>query len=210
MVRSKIASGIAFLLEFQKLQKFPECNFASRKSNLLRSKRTISRLDRERFTLAASLPLPYAVTALRNDDMKFIAQQSRHAQQYLRWTEMHWNTHQIVKRGNGGKRVVVSDHSDHRSHSGAVAGASFGVRLHPGRETHASRRGQSRRYPLTLFGVNSAWKRLRKTAGVVGLRFHDFRHGFGTKLLRETGNLKLVQRHSIIRTSRARCDPPMC
>src|ERR1700674_1513235 len=69
---------------------------------------------------------------------------------------------------------------------------------------------RGRRYPLTLFGVNSAWKRLRKTAGVCGFRFHDFRHDFGTKLLRETGNLKLVQRHSIIRTSRARCDPPMC
>jgi site-specific recombinase XerD len=35
---------------------------------------------------------------------------------------------------------------------------------------------------------------LRKRAGVTGFRFHDFRHNFGTKLLRETGNLKLVQR----------------
>jgi integrase len=31
-------------------------------------------------------------------------------------------------------------------------------------------------------------------AGVVGFRFHDYRHDLGTKLLRETGNLKLVQR----------------
>ena len=29
---------------------------------------------------------------------------------------------------------------------------------------------------------------------VEGFRFHDFRHDVGTKLLRETGNLKLVQR----------------
>jgi integrase len=28
----------------------------------------------------------------------------------------------------------------------------------------------------------------------VGFRFHDFRHDFATKLLRATGNLKLVQR----------------
>src|SRR6266849_7752333 len=32
---------------------------------------------------AANLPFPYAVTALRNDDMKFIAQQGRHARQYV-------------------------------------------------------------------------------------------------------------------------------
>jgi integrase len=43
-------------------------------------------------------------------------------------------------------------------------------------------------------GVQTAWHRLRKRAGVIGFRFHDFRHDFGTKLLRETGNIKLVQR----------------
>jgi integrase len=42
--------------------------------------------------------------------------------------------------------------------------------------------------------VQSYWKRLRKRTGIVGLRFHDLRHDFGTQLLRETGNLKLVQR----------------
>ena len=31
-------------------------------------------------------------------------------------------------------------------------------------------------------------------AGVKDFRFHDFRHDFGTKLLRDTGNLKLVQK----------------
>jgi integrase len=30
--------------------------------------------------------------------------------------------------------------------------------------------------------------------GVTGFRFHDFRHDFATKLLRETGNVKLVQK----------------
>ena len=35
---------------------------------------------------------------------------------------------------------------------------------------------------------------MRAKAGVKDFRFHDFRHDFGTKLLRDTGNLKLVQR----------------
>jgi integrase len=52
----------------------------------------------------------------------------------------------------------------------------------------------TQRYPMTVSGVATAWKRLRKRAGVEGFRFHDFRHDVGAKLLRETGNLKLVQR----------------
>ncbi len=32
---------------------------------------------------------------------------------------------------------------------------------------------------------------MQKKAGVTDFRFHDFRHDFGTKLLRKTGNLKL-------------------
>jgi len=39
---------------------------------------------------------------------------------------------------------------------------------------------------------------------VTGFRFHDFRHDFGTKLLRATGNLKLVQKalnHANLKTT---------
>jgi len=66
------------------------------------------------------------------------------------------------------------------------------------------RRVGARRYPLTYSGVKTAWQRLRKRAGVKDFRFHDLRHDLATKLLRATGNLKLVQRalnHSDIRTT---------
>jgi integrase len=53
-------------------------------------------------------------------------------------------------------------------------------------------RGQ--RYPLSYTGTKSAWQRIREASSVKDFRFHDFRHDFGTKLLRETGNLKLVQK----------------
>ena len=52
--------------------------------------------------------------------------------------------------------------------------------------------------------VKSHWRYLRKRAGVTDFRFHDFRHDFGTKLLRETGNLKLVQKalgHANLKTT---------
>jgi integrase len=52
--------------------------------------------------------------------------------------------------------------------------------------------------------VASVWKRLRDRAGVSGFRFHDFRHNLATKLLRDTGNLKLVQKalnHADVKTT---------
>jgi integrase len=35
---------------------------------------------------------------------------------------------------------------------------------------------------------------MRVKAGVTDFRFHDYRRDFGTKLLRDSGNLKLVQK----------------
>jgi integrase len=53
---------------------------------------------------------------------------------------------------------------------------------------------KGQRYPLSYVAVQSYWKRLRKRSGVVGFRFHDYRHDFASKLLRVTGNLNLVQK----------------
>jgi integrase len=60
------------------------------------------------------------------------------------------------------------------------------------------------RYPITYSGLKTVWKRLRAAAKVVGFRFHDKRHDLATKLLRKTGNLKLVQKalnHRNIKTT---------
>lgn len=63
---------------------------------------------------------------------------------------------------------------------------------------------KGRRYPITLDGAKSEWRRHRKRANVEDFRFHDFRHDVATKLLRKTGNLKLVQQalnHRDIKTT---------
>jgi integrase len=60
------------------------------------------------------------------------------------------------------------------------------------------------RLPLTYAGVKSEWQAMRKRAGVKGFRLHDVRHDFATKLLRKTGNLKLVSRalnHTDVKTT---------
>ena len=113
---------------------------------------------------------------------------------FLRWDQVDWGSRQITKAGKGGKRVTIPITPTLRSMLWPLQGN------HP---THVftyiamrTREGRvkGRRYPLTYSGLKTAWRRLRKRAGVEGFRFHDFRHDFGTKLLRETGNLKLVQR----------------
>lgn len=58
------------------------------------------------------------------------------------------------------------------------------------------RKGQVRgqRYPITPEGAKSQWRRAKARAKVQNFRFHDIRHDTATKLLRATGNLKLVQK----------------
>ena len=63
---------------------------------------------------------------------------------------------------------------------------------------------KGQRCPITYEGGKTEWTRLMKRAGVTGLRFHDLRHTTATRLLRETGNLKLVQQalnHRDIKTT---------
>lgn len=58
--------------------------------------------------------------------------------------------------------------------------------------------------PITASGLKTEWRRAKRKGVPADLRFHDLRHDFATKLLRETGNLKLVQKalnHSKIETT---------
>ena len=122
----------------------------------------------------------------------------------LRWSEVDWSTNRITKPGKGGKLVTLPITTGIREilwplrdHDPEYVFTYLAQRTREGRV-------QGRRYPITYSGIKTAWRRLRKRAGVTGFRFHDFRHDFGTKLLRETGNLKLVQRalnHADIKTT---------
>jgi integrase len=122
----------------------------------------------------------------------------------LKWPEVDWDSRQIRKTGKGGKLVTVPITSTIRAilwplrgHHSEHVFTYIAVRTRGGRV-----RGE--RYPLTYSGVKIVWRRLRKRAGVTGFRFHDFRHDLGTKLLRSTGNLKLVQQalnHADIKTT---------
>jgi integrase len=122
----------------------------------------------------------------------------------LSWSEVDWNARQIRKSGKGGKLVTVPITETIREILWPLRGHHpEHVFTYVAQRTRDGRvRGE--RHPLTYHGVKIAWRRLRKRAGVTGFRFHDYRHDFGTKLLRETGNLKLVQKalnHRDIKTT---------
>ncbi|WP_428413092.1 tyrosine-type recombinase/integrase [Pararhizobium sp.] len=57
------------------------------------------------------------------------------------------------------------------------------------------RKGQvkGRRYPITIAGFKTEWRRARARTNLVDFRFHDTRHTAATRLLRATGNLRLAQ-----------------
>lgn len=114
----------------------------------------------------------------------------------LRWSEVDFGTRQIVRIGKGGRRVVFPITPEVRDILFPLQGQ------HPEFVfTYVARYGNRRmgivraqRYPITYNGTKTAWQRIRADSGVTGFRFHDFRHDFGSKLLRTTGNLKLVQK----------------
>jgi integrase len=118
----------------------------------------------------------------------------RLAECLLRWNEVDFPARQIRKHGKGGRLVTVPITSEIRALLSPLQGH------HPVYVfTYVSERGEhgrvyGQRYPITYAGVQTYWRRLRKQSGVVGLRFHDLRHDFATKLLRESGNLRIVQK----------------
>ena len=114
----------------------------------------------------------------------------------LRWSEVNFGTSQIVRTGKGGRRIVFPVTPAIREIlfplQGQHAEFVFTYVAIYGNKSLGRVRGQ--RYPVTYNGAKTAWRRLRSNAGLDDFRFHDFRHDFGTKLLRDSGNLKLVQK----------------
>lgn len=123
----------------------------------------------------------------------------------LRWSEVNWSARQIVKLGKGGRRITFPITAAIRAILWPLQGhhTEF-VFTYLAVRTLKVGTTKGQRYPLTISGVKTRWRRLRKDADVTDFRFHDFRHDFATKLLRQTGNLKLVSRalnHADLKTT---------
>lgn len=124
----------------------------------------------------------------------------------LKWSEVNFGTKLITKLGKGDRRIVLKiTPSIHailwplRGHHPESVFTYISERTRKGEH-----RVRGQRYPMTLPGVKTRWRRMRAAAGVIDFRFHDYRHDFGSKLLRQTGNLKLVQKalgHADLKTT---------
>jgi integrase len=128
----------------------------------------------------------------------------------LRWSEVNFSTKQIVRTGKGGRRVTFPITDTIREIIFPLQGQhpDFVFTYVCACTNKRTGRVRGQRYPLSYNGTKSAWQRLRADAGVKDFRFHDFRHDFGTKLLRETGNLKLTQKalnHASIESTMRYC-----
>jgi integrase len=123
----------------------------------------------------------------------------------LRWTEVNFSTKLITKLGKGGRRITLQITPSVHALLWPLQGQhSEAVFTYVAEKTRKGATVRGQRYPMTLSGVKTRWRRMRDEAGVIDFRFHDFRHDFGTKLLRQTGNLKLVQKalgHADLKTT---------
>lgn len=122
----------------------------------------------------------------------------------LKWSDVDWTELVITTQGKGGRAIIIPITS-------TIASILWPLRGHHAERvfTYVAQRTRAglvkgQRYPLTISGSKSQWRRLCEKAGIENFRFHDIRHDVGTKLLRDTGNLKLVQRalnHADIKTT---------
>ncbi|ARQ01922.1 tyrosine-type recombinase/integrase [Pseudorhodoplanes sinuspersici] len=119
----------------------------------------------------------------------------------LRWRDIDWTAKTISILGKGDKVRVIPLTSEGIAILAPLQGhhAEF-VFTYVGDRTRKNPRSgktiaKGQRYPMTVSGVKSTWRRYGGSeAGLVDFRLHDIRHTTATRLLRETGNLRLVQK----------------
>ena len=116
----------------------------------------------------------------------------RRAETLIRWSNVNWAAKLITTVGKRGRPVmtpitpgVAAILAECKGHHDEFVFTY--VRRQPGE-------GKGQRFPITPGGAKTHWRRLQAKSGVKDFRFHDIRHDVATKLLRETGNLKIVQK----------------
>jgi integrase len=119
----------------------------------------------------------------------------------LRWSHIDWKALTVTIHGKGDKRETIPLGDELRAILAPLRGHHpEHVFTYVGQRTRKNPKTgktitKGKRYPITYEGLKTAWRRHgAPKAKVEDFRFHDMRHTAATRLLRETGNLKLVQR----------------
>jgi hypothetical protein len=118
----------------------------------------------------------------------------RAAETLIRWSEVNWEAGEISSLGKGARRVWTPITPSIRVILEACKGHNEEFVFTFVAQRSRNGRVAGERYPLTYSGIFTQWRRNRALSGVKDFRLHDNRHDTATKLLRQTKNLKLVQR----------------
>lgn len=120
----------------------------------------------------------------------------------LRWQDIDWGGREVHIKGKGGKNYKIPL-------SVTMREILWPLRAHHPEAvfTYVVQRTRGKRIrgtclPITASGLKTEWRRAREAAGLPstgedwerGYRWHDNRHTRATRLLRQNGNLKMVQR----------------
>ncbi len=111
----------------------------------------------------------------------------------LRWSELDRENQQFKTTSKGGKKITVILNSEMMALVTSQPRVGPFVFTYKCVKTRGDRKAGDR-YPLSQSGWRRVWARAILDAGIEDLRFHDLRHTFGTRLLRDCQNLALVQR----------------
>lgn len=117
----------------------------------------------------------------------------RQSECLLRWREVDLIGKRISVTGKGGKKLTKPIDSAieaillSRLGHDEIFVFTYIVQQTRGNKVRGSR------MPITVNGLKTHWRRRRAKAGVSDFTYHGHRHDYASKLLRETGNLKLVQ-----------------
>ncbi len=122
----------------------------------------------------------------------------------LRWTDVDLDASRLRFRVKGGGTMIFPINAEMRAFLTALPRSE-----EPGHEayviTYIDQQTKKRlRLAPNGGGIDAEFRQALAEAGIEDFRFHDLRHTFATRMLRQTGNIKLVSRllgHASIETT---------
>lgn len=110
----------------------------------------------------------------------------------LEWRDINWRDRSLNVTGKGDKTRAIPLSNAIEALLKPLPRADARVFTYESKRADNAPRGERR--PIEREGLKITHRRTCRKAGVEDFRFHDFRHTAATRLMRATGNIKLVQR----------------
>jgi len=110
----------------------------------------------------------------------------------LLWRDVDLDTQTIVFRLKGGHRMTFAINQESAALLSALPTSN--IPEHARYVFTFVDQAKNERRRFVLGGFHGPWLKAVSIAGIKDFRFHDLRHTFATRMLRQTGNLKLVSR----------------